>query len=75
MEIQMKRHFKGQGLVEYALDLLQDAVATIEERNLELVVYTDAQSFVLEMFITGLEYAGEDGLATKLTADSEACGN
>ena len=75
MEIQMKRHGKGQGLVEYALDLLQDAVATIEERNLELVVYTDAQSFVLEIFIAGLEFAGEEDSAVQFAADSEVCGN
>ncbi len=75
MEIQMKRHGKGQGLVEYALQLLQDAVDTIELRNIAVEGFTDFQSEVLEIFIAGLEFAGEEDSAVQFAADSEACGN
>jgi pilus assembly protein Flp/PilA len=58
-----------------ALQLLQFAVATIEERNNAAQEYTDFQSALLEFFVAGFELAGEEDLAEQLAADSEACGN
>jgi len=60
---------------EEALELLQGAVDTIEERNNAGEYFTIAQSFVLEVFITELEDAGEEELAEQYAEDSEACGN
>ena len=58
-----------------ALQLLQFAVATIEERNNAAQDYTDFQSTLLEFFVAGFELAGEEDLAEQLAADSEVCGN
>ena len=58
-----------------ALDILEGAVVIIEKRNDAIEDYTEYQSAILEIFITGLELAGEEELAQQLAADSEACGN
>lgn len=60
---------------EEALQLLQVVVGTIDGRNIAVEVFTDFQSEVLGIFISGLELAGKDGLAEQIAADSEACGN
>ncbi len=58
-----------------ALQLLQFAVATIEERNNAAQDYAEFQSTLLDFIIAGFELVGEGGLAEQLAADSVACGN
>jgi len=60
---------------DQALQLLQGAVDTIEERNIAAEVYAEGQSEVLGIFINVLGFADEGGLAQQLAAESEACGN
>ncbi len=70
-----------QGLVDdhpgkaEALQLLQFAVATIEERNDAAQDHIDFQSTLLEFIVAGFELAGEEELAEQLAVDSEVCGN
>lgn len=53
---------------------LQEAVDIIEERQSFSESWLEVNSYVLDLFIAGLESVGEVELAAQLAADSEVCG-
>lgn len=56
-----------------ALELLQEAVDIVEERNIAIELHSDLQLEIIDMIISLLEFADELDLAGQLAADSEAC--